>query len=338
MEPIAIYPMMIVIVNNLSYNRKQRIACGYHLYNTMKNLIPYLISITSLLACTKEIDLEFPTTESQIVVNGIINPDSTIRINITKTLSLATTSNFPIVKNAIVTIKENGIFLDTLEYKSDGNYVLNYFPKVGETYQLEVNVPGYEPLYATDIIPEKPKFNACHHRGRYSLQIHKLSNSKNFYWISVQQKDYAEGANFNYDSTKISLTTSFYLHSNCIQCDDFNAIRDGGFNEYFTYIRFDESYLLTYPINIAIEKTNFGGPNLKRADSNQTAYIYITNASKNYDRYLKSSMIDFMNNDFNDVGPFTKPVPIFSNIENGTGIFAAYNNSSIDIKPFPCDE
>ncbi len=328
---------MIVIVNNLYFNHKQRIACGYHLYNTMKNLIPYLISITSLLACTKEIDLEFPTTESQIVVNGIINPDSTIRINITKTLSLATTSDFPIVTNAIITIKENGIFLDTLEYKSDGNYVLNYFPKVGETYQLEVNVPGYEPLYATDIIPEKPKFDVCHHRGRYSLQIDKLSNTKNFYWISVQQKDYADGENFSYDSTKISLATSFYLHSNCIQCDDFNAIRDGGFNEYFTYIRFDESHLLTYPIRIAIEKT-FDGPNLKRADSNQTAYINITNASKNYDRYLKASMIDFMNNYFNDVGPFTKPVPIFSNIENGTGIFAAYNNSSIDIKPFPCDE
>ncbi len=291
-----------------------------------------------MLACTKEIDLEFPTAESQIVVNGIINPDSIIKINLTKSLPLATTSNFPFVNNAIVIIKENGILIDTLSYQNKGNYILDYNPKVGEIYRLEVQVPDYKPLYGEDVIPEKPNFNACHHRGRYSLQIHKLSNINNYYWISILKKDYAEGQNFNYDSSEISLTTPFFILSNSILLDDFNAIRNDGFNEYFTYMRLDESHILNYPINTAIEKTSFSRPNLRKADSNQTAFINITNASKNYDRYLKSSMIDFMNNDFNDIGPFTKPVTIFSNIENGIGIFAAYNNSRIDIKPFPCDE
>ena len=302
----------------------------------MKKLIIYLTITISLLACTKEIDLEFPIAESQIVVNGIINPDSIIKINLTKTLPLATTSDFPIIENAIVIIKENGILIDTLTYQNKGNYILDYNPKIGNTYRLEVQTPGYESVFAEDIIPGKPKFDACHHRGRYSINIHELSNIN--YWISVQKKDYAEGENFSYDSTKVSLTTPFYLSSNCIPCDDFNAIQDDGFNEYFTYIRLNDGRTQHYPINISIEKTSFVQPNLRKADSNQTAYINITNASENYDKYLKSSMIDFMNNDFNDVGAFTKPVTIFSNIENGTGIFGAYSNTRIDIKPFPCDE
>jgi Domain of unknown function (DUF4249) len=64
----------------------------------------------------------------------------------------------------------------------------------------------------------------------------------------------------------------------------------------------------------------------------------VYNCSPAYDSYLKSTMIDFLNNELLGTPiPFSGPVKIFSNIKNGTGIFAAYSSKSIRVDRFKCD-
>ena len=68
----------------------------------------------------------------------------------------------------------------------------------------------------------------------------------------------------------------------------------------------------------------------------------ITNASQHYDRYLKSSITYHLNRLYSegeDVGfrPFVQFSQVYSNVENGTGIFAAYNTTDLDIGSYPCE-
>ena len=70
--------------------------------------------------------------------------------------------------------------------------------------------------------------------------------------------------------------------------------------------------------------------------------LYTTNGSQVYDRYLKSGIIYHLNRDYNteeDLGfkPFVQFSQVYSNVENGTGIFAAYNTTDLDIGSYPCE-
>ncbi|MFT6867249.1 MAG: hypothetical protein ACJA08_002089 [Cyclobacteriaceae bacterium] len=53
--------------------------------------------------------------------------------------------------------------------------------------------------------------------------------------------------------------------------------------------------------------------------------FHIKKVSEEYYKYEQTSQLQF------DIGgdPFSQPVPVFNNIENGFGIFAGYNGNSV---------
>ena len=61
--------------------------------------------------------------------------------------------------------------------------------------------------------------------------------------------------------------------------------------------------------------------------TNQYRAKHILNASEHYDKYIKTSILSRLN-ESSDL-PFSEPVQIYSNIENGFGIFGACAISTI---------
>ena len=127
------------------------------------------------------------------MLNSLLRPDHAIQISLTTTLpSSTTTTNFPVVDNAVVTLYEddtmvgNLIFLDSL-------YSIDYYPKVGHTYLIEAAVPGYPTVRASDMMPPPPSVVICFREDtadRYqfsdailNVAIHDPAQEANAYWL-----------------------------------------------------------------------------------------------------------------------------------------------------------
>ena len=330
----------------------------------MKYLSYSYILLLIFASCTKDLDLDWPSEPPQLVLNGILHPDSTIQVALSTTIPLTPQStDFPIIENATVSLYEDDELLGDLVFR-DSVYVLDYHPKAGRQYTVQANVPGYLSLSASDIVPAKPDVAACYlaeERNTYFAFPIPIRTrivdplESNYYWL------YSTISNYRYvpseerycdslrkylcpqfDSTTL-VNTRMGLISESPIIDRFNAFTDNtsyGETTYKTgYIRFND--LSNNGDALALEvisASHFGYDELPNLTAEQALTLHIISSSTHYDRHLKSSLIDHLNNDYYDnPNPFSQSTQIYSNIENGTGIFAAHNSTSIRIEQHPCE-
>ena len=129
--------------------------------------------------------------------------------------------------------------------------------------------------------------------------------------------------------------------------DRFNAMVDntrGGITEYDFYVRLDDTNHdgEDITLNLANGSYRFLRRFSKEIHEKLAYQLIVTTASQHYDRYLKSSVIYVRNrDDYSDEDTalkfFSEITQTYSNIENGTGIFAAYNTVRLDITGSPCE-
>lgn len=141
-------------------------------------------------------------------------------------------------------------------------------------------------------------------------------------------------------------TKGIYFQSFSAVPDRFNAFIDntiGGVTVYQFYLRVDDSQhngnLISFDIGGGVYDSF---TKYQRIHHKLSYQIIVHNASQHYDRYLKSSIAYFLSRDvYSDeeisFKPFAEIVQTYSNIENGTGIFAAYNSTSLETGDFPCE-
>lgn len=114
----------------------------------------FLLLCICLCACSTEQELPLPEADPQLVVNGLFTPDSTWKINVSRSNTLAYYEFEPVyVENAVVRLWAEDSLLGTLAYAGRGNYRLATYPRAGVTYRVRVEAPGYEAVEASDRIP-----------------------------------------------------------------------------------------------------------------------------------------------------------------------------------------
>jgi hypothetical protein len=104
----------------------------------------YILLIGILFSCEKVIDLDLNDDDPKIIIEGIINKDSTENfVRITKSINFDEKNNFPSVDNASVKIYDSEGNSQNLAYVSKGFYKTTDFLGVeGRTYFLEVVIEG----------------------------------------------------------------------------------------------------------------------------------------------------------------------------------------------------
>ncbi|GHV08326.1 hypothetical protein FACS1894160_2430 [Bacteroidia bacterium] len=113
----------------------------------------YFILLILFTSCTSDADFNIPANRGKLVLNSLITPDEPIVVDISASIPITETI-YPKIKDAIVLLYENDVFIDTLTYADDRKYKTDYIPKAGATYTLVVNAPGYNQISATDIVPK----------------------------------------------------------------------------------------------------------------------------------------------------------------------------------------
>lgn len=265
------------------------------------------------MSCEKDLKTEVRITP-KLCFNCILNPDSVIRGSLSLSQSISENNPFQKVSDAIIELKKDGQVVGIMPNTGDGIYVLNIKPNSGSYYEINIKTEGFQSLHASTIVPLKPLVNyqqdnpILHnpntYSSYYSYRITKNINDSpgtNRYWhYRLRQSP-----------TKIWRFVGVFYDVDSPIIDNFNRVTDATDKLGFHY----ESY-------IRINDTGMDGQILTFYDIAYNNEInFFMDADEHYDKYLKSTIKQMMN----DGGSllFNEPVQIYSNIENGLGIFGS---------------
>lgn len=268
-------------------------------------------------ACEKDANIKLPEVNSKIVIEGFISPNDTV-ISITvrrsKPVFKATAYNInnPVVDATV--LLSDGINSINLPYKpSKRAYAIptSLYPvQNGKTYYLSVSTPDGNSVSAETTVPNDtvtmssltsvveeirdPYFpNDPYYHTRFTIQWQDIPNVKNYYRTIVE--DINRSYNFPYDTTIVQTYISF----------NEQLYDDKEFDGHLKTV-FDLSTSYISPSNpVAME-------------------VKLLNCSYEYYQYHK--LINAAR-DASAGNPFAEPTIMYTNINGGLGVFAAYTST-----------
>ncbi len=274
----------------------------------------FLLILTVLIfsSCEKEVTFNFEH-EPRLCLNCILNPDSTITANLTLSKKLDKSNNFVPVENATIDLYEEDVLLGKLQEVGNGNYKLMKKPVKGKKYDIIVDVSGYKRVSATTTVPVAPEISYSKDTTGHSNYNDRILYNLNVEIIDKPGKDYY----WLYGSWKVGGV--IYGGG----CRTINAPFVDVFNR---NIDLEAKYGFTHFLQIRISDEGYDGqvlsfiiPDFVERDE-YTAQHFL-NADEHYDKYIKTTIINKMKED--SELPFYEPIQIYSNIENGYGIFGS---------------
>ena len=294
----------------------------------MKKTITFLSLawLTTLFSCIKTVPFKFPRNEKDLVVNALFSPDSVFKIYVSHTVPLSEPIPPPI-ENAEVSLYENGVFSETLTYRNS-HYYATIKPIAGNRYKIVVRAPGFQPVLAEDTVPEKPRLlqtdfirNAgtdtdengyLFHYSRLKCHIGDSLQKRNYYEIIILIRQWDDAAQtYRLESVVYRKNNDRIINSE--QLIDYNPssliFSNKAFQntnqeidiDFYSYI-VDEEDTRDFQIVIILRRIS------------RSHYLY------------KKYLTLFYNSEFEDeLWSSPRPVNLYSNVQNGTGIFAAFN-------------
>lgn len=294
------------------------------------------------VSCTKEIPFDFNTNQfiPELVVNGLLTPDSSFTVFVHQTSPLDQVSWIAVSDAEVTIMNQTNNERYLLEYMGDGRYEANNnFPIPGNTYELIVEAGDLGQVSATDTVPISPTvYNAKYVRGKtfdvhgdphidISVEFENNTLTSSFYEIIyfgsinvLPDSGYSTGVlsrielpdpilqeegNLDFDPK------TFVFSNKLIESEKYtlkNKFIDGVF-----IWGFPESppFPLTWRRAITFRKVSYAYYKYQKA---WTRHRYTQPTSDRLDdivRLLFSS----------------DPLPLYSNIEGGHGIFASYTSA-----------
>jgi hypothetical protein len=120
------------------------------------NRLLLFLAVLVFTFCTKEITLNFEH-KPKLTFNCILNPDSTIKANLSFSRVLGGAGEFIPAEEAKIKLFENDEFLGELKELENGIYSLQYYLKIGSTYFVEIYYMAYPLLTASTTVPYRTK-------------------------------------------------------------------------------------------------------------------------------------------------------------------------------------
>lgn len=297
-----------------------------------------------LLSCTKEVSYNIPTSESVIIINGIFSSDTVLE------LAISENSTLEPISNAKVLLYQNAQERDTLSLSDKGHYTLpKHLLSHNQSYTIEVSTDAYGLTSASSEIPSPVLLTSVTQTDSTGFTVDNQSplanieitfddspDVNNFYEISVVRlidstdltidstllnygfithKQYAENILTLFSSDPAILEQGFSAKAKAFQLNqDQIFFNDDTFQGKTKTISFD--YIPYYEMSSLYAKR-------------RTFRIEFRAISKEYYNYVKSWRISKQLSNQTDLWRSSDSyIQLYSNINNGFGIFAGYTSSS----------
>jgi len=300
-----------MLIRAAGFNPAALIIEQINIVMAVKKFHWFLIIFFIIISCEKEVTLHL-NSQSKLTFNCILNPDSTIHATLTQSRGLNDTGDFMNIEGAEIKLFENTNFLGAMNDRGNGKYSFNYKPLPGQTYNVEIAKKNYPKATAQTTVPQGVKIEfvqKVEEPDEYNRLLTEIkindSTGSNYYWYYTYSINIE--LNYKYISSLYSLYSPYF--------DDFNKT-----------IEPESRYGYYYSQMVRIEDKNNDGQILswgiyKRIDDRYRIYYVVLETDQHYDKYLKSSVQMRMLED--ETIPLNEPIQIYSNIENGYGIFGA---------------
>lgn len=287
-----------------------------HIPNIIK-----LILLTFLFSCSKEIDIPFDEGYQKMVLNSLFSPNEPISINISTSMNILANSESNQLFQKKYNLYENDSLIFSKTTLSDN--ISGPFPSEGKIYRITVETEEYGNIVAIDTCPKKvliteAKIEMPIGFDEFGMPISQANitfedpvNECNYYELIIYQKQgdeivYCTELSSN-DEIIINEGDSDYLPTTIFFSD---KIKNG------------ETITLHIKLNLSFIQEN--GEYLP----NET-FVILRSISQNYYSYRKYWTRHFYNQnklgDPLDVLFLGEPIEMYTNIENGFGIFAGYS-------------
>lgn len=298
----------------------------------MKKIVLQLVTFVFVLsACEQTIDFTGKESAPVMILNGVLTPDSVFTIDVSETKHITRGGQVPVVENAVVEVFSEGNLLEGLKHQGNGIYKGTMKPEAGKNYKVIIsydkNTVSAETAVPTavgiDRISSNPVFDKDQTFAYIELgvQLTDPATSTNYYRITVEHLPEAG-----------ELQNKPYVYSNDIVMNATYGGNDDGLSNSITnsYLIFNDKLFkgkqyevklrfYDYDVLFALQNEGF--------EIRKAYKVYLHSISREYFLYLKSRELGEYNND----DPFSEPVPIFSNISGGSGIFAASSVAEADL-------
>ncbi len=285
-----------------------------------------LLLIFSFFACHTLVEDEFENFKPVPVMNGLLEADSTMRVQISLTANL-TDSTPKFVDNAMVIIESDVNAPDTLSYTSQGWYVSSQRVKTGATYTCKAFIERFPVISAQTTVPEATDFDSIvfnPNAGRgteaeriYSFEFRMQNNiSKKQFW-EVQLVTASMQLSYNSDTREFTERYGFnsqYIYM--IAGQDSVLLNEANPLTVFADKKMKKS---DYTVKFYISEYN----NIKYSDS---TLILLKSIDESYYKYLKQYYI-YESAGWINIGKSPQRYPLYSNIKNGLGIFTGISTT-----------
>ncbi len=299
-----------------------------------------------LSSCGKELELEInvPDKPKSLVVNSTLVPFNLpipkyLGIELTNSQSIFDTLNPPSVNNATVLLYKNNSFVDTLSYDSISKmYPLGYQepfhgPLPGDTYQINIVADGFRQISARTTIPGKVEIISFQIipagfiddlGGAWSeivLTFNDPPEKTNYYEIVVGTIDFDPRDYYSLFSYEKVITEESYYPSPLridLKKPHYLLFKDSSFN--------GEEKTLSFYYDPPQFMTD------KRYISRHLGNIQLKNVSEEYYRFKTSYIQGLYDQEEDFLYGMGEPMNVYSNINNGYGIFAGYNDCIVQFE------
>lgn len=272
----------------------------------------FLLVILSscFVSCEEELVVKH-TQDTKIVVNAILEVDQPIKVEVSKTRNILDQDDaIDWIRNADVYLRGSGnLYDEQLVYEGNGIFASQQIGKYSEVYDLEISHPSYEDVSATAAMPDKAK-------GQLRRIIIEEANlSQSFFELEIENEtidNYYIWEMFYETETqqKVSITSLDNKTDNILPDE--------------TQSR-EKIFMNAAKVNAQVLNSSFVAENLGPENELQ---VKVRLFSVNEDMYNYYKSLELYKNSVNN---YIEPVEIFSNINNGLGIFGAYSESVIDL-------
>lgn len=302
----------------------------------------FLFAVIALTGCRKQVsDYEYPDFNPQPTLNAVLQEDQPVWAQVTFAQGLDSVHPAPCT-NAEVLLYVDGQFAERLQHVGDGLYVGETLAEALHEYACKVVVPGFDTLFAQTEMPEKPVVSSVEimenatvdDEGRPCpafLVTFRTDPNRNLYYSS---NIYASFKNNYYDAqyhSYLGHSTESGTMSASINTDDPVLLNEGSDRLLFSNaIITDTTY--TMKVNAWFSNHGWGGQHTGGViERSGKVVVRMHGLSESAYHYMKSQDAfeepDAYTNLF--LGVVT-PLNLYSNVENGRGVFAA-------IAPMTCD-
>lgn len=302
-----------------------------HLLRIFRIVRVFISFIIFLSSCKSIVEEKFPFADKVPVVNSLLIADSTFKVNISMSGDLIDT-DLEYVSDAMVIITDTEGFLDTLIFVEEGDYVSDNIVQAKKHYYIEVSVPGYDITNSQTYVPEKSyvsnvTFTKYEGRGEETelvssveFDLSNIPDQKRYWEVNFIERGIFSEYDFMLRKVVDSYKTihhSIYFNPDEIEVltketPPYNVFSNSELNKNKYHVKF---YFTEYAVDLESERDFF----IEVRNVDPSYYEF----QKQYYLYETAANVGLGNSNSN--------YPLYTNIENGLGLFTAYSTSYAEV-------